>query len=252
MAAEVRVRPSWPSKETRACSATRDAVADAAATQRLPAPIPCSQGNSSPAGLSLFAPHERAPPSGAAFGATAPSAAACVPVPCSTSAWRSTGRPPPAMIGEVTTCTAAPDVDTWIASVGSTAAGRTHNWVVGHRLRGSAGIAPAERYASETPRAFVQVTLKALKLQALAGQSLLQVFQKARFSELPVTASDRFAALSAFGEIRLAVERRPEDGAPSANSSLRSHVRPVRARKAQVRSAVDTPWPRPPGDTPAA
>ena len=180
------------------------------------------------------------------------SAAACVPVPCSTSAWRSTGRPPPAMIGEVTTCTAAPDVDTWIASVGSTAAGRTHNWVVGHRLRGSAGIAPAGRYASETPRAFVQVTLKALKLQALAGQSLLQVFQKARFSELPVTASDRFAALSAFGEIRLAVERRPEDGAPSANSSLRSHVRPVRARKARVRSAVDTPWPRPPGDTPAA
>jgi hypothetical protein len=69
------------------------------------------------------------------------------------------------------------------------------------------------RYASETPREFVHEALEALKLPALAVQSLLQVFQKARFSELPVTSSDRSAALSALSDIRSALERRREDGA---------------------------------------
>jgi hypothetical protein len=68
------------------------------------------------------------------------------------------------------------------------------------------------RYASETPREFVHEAFVALKLPALAVQSLLQVFEKARFSELPVTPSDRSAALSALGGIRSALERRRENG----------------------------------------
>jgi Domain of unknown function (DUF4129) len=71
------------------------------------------------------------------------------------------------------------------------------------------------RYASETAREFVHEALAALKLPALAIRSLLQVFEKARFSELPVTSSDRSAALSALEEIRSALERRFEDGAQS-------------------------------------
>jgi hypothetical protein len=69
------------------------------------------------------------------------------------------------------------------------------------------------RYASETPREFVHEALAALKLPALAVESLLRVFEKARFSELPVTSSDRSVALSALGEIRSALERRLDDGA---------------------------------------
>jgi hypothetical protein len=69
------------------------------------------------------------------------------------------------------------------------------------------------RYASETPREFVHEAFVALKLPALAVQSLLQVFEKARFSELPVTPSDRSAALSALGGIRSVLERRRENGA---------------------------------------
>jgi multisubunit Na+/H+ antiporter MnhB subunit len=69
------------------------------------------------------------------------------------------------------------------------------------------------RYASETPREFVHEAFVALKLPALAVQSLLQVFEKARFSELPVTSSDRSAALGALGGIRSALERRRADGA---------------------------------------
>jgi hypothetical protein len=71
------------------------------------------------------------------------------------------------------------------------------------------------RYASETQREFVYGALAALRLPALAIRSLLQVFEKARFSELPVTPSDRSAALSALGEIRSALERRPDDGSRS-------------------------------------
>jgi hypothetical protein len=69
------------------------------------------------------------------------------------------------------------------------------------------------RGASETPREFVHEALAALKLPARAVQSLLQIFEKARFSELAVTSGDRSAALSALGEIRSALERRREDGA---------------------------------------
>ena len=69
------------------------------------------------------------------------------------------------------------------------------------------------RSASETPREFVHDAFVALKLPARAVQSLLQVFEKARFSELTVTSGDRSAALSALGEIRSALERRHEDGA---------------------------------------
>jgi hypothetical protein len=69
------------------------------------------------------------------------------------------------------------------------------------------------RDASETPREFVHGAFAALKLPARAVQSLLQVFEKARFSELAVTPGDRSAALSALGEIRSALERRRENGA---------------------------------------
>jgi hypothetical protein len=71
------------------------------------------------------------------------------------------------------------------------------------------------RSASETPREFVHEAFVALKLPARAVQSLLQVFEKARFSELAVTFSDRSAALSALGEIRSALERGHEGGARS-------------------------------------
>jgi len=71
------------------------------------------------------------------------------------------------------------------------------------------------RGASETPREFVHEAFVALKLPAQAVQSLLQVFEKARFSELAVTSGDRSAALSALGEIRSALEREHEGGAQS-------------------------------------
>lgn len=69
------------------------------------------------------------------------------------------------------------------------------------------------RGAAETPREFVHEAFAALKLPARAVQSLLQVFEKARFSELAVTSGDRSAALSALGEIRSALEWRRKDGA---------------------------------------
>jgi hypothetical protein len=69
------------------------------------------------------------------------------------------------------------------------------------------------RHASETPREFVHEAFAALKLPAPAVQALLQVFEKARFSELPVTPSDRSTALCSLGEIRSTLARRHEDGA---------------------------------------
>ena len=68
------------------------------------------------------------------------------------------------------------------------------------------------RYASETPREFVQEALAALQLPVQAVRALLSVFERARFSDLPVTQSDRAVALDALGEIRSALERRSEDG----------------------------------------
>ena len=67
------------------------------------------------------------------------------------------------------------------------------------------------RHLSETPREFMRGALAALNLPAHAVRALLAVFERARFSELPVTDGDRSVALDALGEIRSALVR-SEDG----------------------------------------
>ena len=62
------------------------------------------------------------------------------------------------------------------------------------------------RYPSETPREFVREALVALALPVNAVGSLLQVFERARFSNLPVTEADRSVALDALGEIYSALD----------------------------------------------
>jgi len=69
------------------------------------------------------------------------------------------------------------------------------------------------RHAAETPREFLRGALAALHLPAPPIRALLQVFERARFSDLPVTRLDRSIALGALDEIRTDLERRREDGA---------------------------------------
>jgi len=69
------------------------------------------------------------------------------------------------------------------------------------------------RHAAETPREFLHDALAALHLPAQPIRALLQVFERARFSDLPVTRLDRSIALGALDEIRTDLERRREDGA---------------------------------------
>jgi len=69
------------------------------------------------------------------------------------------------------------------------------------------------RHASETPREFLRAALSALHLPTQPIRALLEVFERARFSDLPVTRLDRSIALGALDEIRTDLERRREDGA---------------------------------------
>jgi hypothetical protein len=69
------------------------------------------------------------------------------------------------------------------------------------------------RQAAETPREFVHDALTALVLPANAVRSLLSVFERARFSDLPVTQTDRSTALRAMNEILSALESGNTDGA---------------------------------------
>ena len=69
------------------------------------------------------------------------------------------------------------------------------------------------RHAAETPREFLHDALAALHLPAQPIRALLQVFERARFSDLPVTRLERSIALGARDEIRTDLERRRGDGA---------------------------------------
>jgi uncharacterized protein DUF4129 len=69
------------------------------------------------------------------------------------------------------------------------------------------------RYNSETPREFVYDTLTALALPENAVRSLLSVFERARFSDLPITQTDRSIAQGALTEIRSVLESENQDGA---------------------------------------
>jgi hypothetical protein len=69
------------------------------------------------------------------------------------------------------------------------------------------------RHPAETPREFLRGALSALHLPAQPIRALLQVFERARFSDLPVTRLDRSVALAALDEIRTDLERRHEDEA---------------------------------------
>jgi uncharacterized protein YjiS (DUF1127 family) len=71
------------------------------------------------------------------------------------------------------------------------------------------------RRAAETPREFLIGALAALHLPARPVRALLQVFERARFSDLPVTRLDRSVALGALDEIRTDLDRRREGGAQS-------------------------------------
>ena len=68
------------------------------------------------------------------------------------------------------------------------------------------------RYPSETPREFVADALAALHLPTAAARSLLQVFERARFSNLPITFRDRDVALTALSDIRSALDEQAQDG----------------------------------------
>lgn len=69
------------------------------------------------------------------------------------------------------------------------------------------------RYNSETPREFVHDTLTALTLPENAVRSLLSLFERARFSDLPITPTDRSIAQDALTEIRSVLEGESRDGA---------------------------------------
>jgi hypothetical protein len=69
------------------------------------------------------------------------------------------------------------------------------------------------RHAAETPREFLGGALAVLHLPAQPIRALLQVFERARFSDLPMTRLDCSIALGALDEIRTDLERRREDGA---------------------------------------
>lgn len=71
------------------------------------------------------------------------------------------------------------------------------------------------RQAAETPREFLRGALSALHLPAQPIRALLQVFERARFSDLPVTRLDRSVALGALDEIRTDLKRRRADAAQS-------------------------------------
>ena len=71
------------------------------------------------------------------------------------------------------------------------------------------------RHAAETPREFLRGALSALHLPAQPVRALLQVFERARFSDLPVTRLDRSVALGALDEIRADLKRRHADAAQS-------------------------------------
>ncbi|MDR3534381.1 MAG: DUF4129 domain-containing protein [Rhodopila sp.] len=69
------------------------------------------------------------------------------------------------------------------------------------------------RHPAETPREFVHDALAALRLPAPAIGSLLLVFERARFSDLPITSHDRDVAVTALGSIRATLEQRMQDDA---------------------------------------
>jgi hypothetical protein len=69
------------------------------------------------------------------------------------------------------------------------------------------------RHPAETPREFLHGALSALHLPAEPIRALLLVFERARFSDLPVTRLDRSVALGALDEIRTDLERRRQDAA---------------------------------------
>jgi len=69
------------------------------------------------------------------------------------------------------------------------------------------------RHFAETPREFVHDALTALALPADPVRSLLSVFERARFSDLPVTQTDRSIALDALNEILSALGSGETDGA---------------------------------------
>jgi hypothetical protein len=68
------------------------------------------------------------------------------------------------------------------------------------------------RHQAETPREFLQAAVATTRLPPFPVRALLTVFERARFSELPITASDRAVALSALGEIRSTLEQEGRDG----------------------------------------
>src|SRR6478735_3247768 len=81
------------------------------------------------------------------------------------------------------------------------------------QCEGALGSRRRGRHAAETPREFLLGALAALHLPAQPIRALLQVFERARFSDLPVTRLDRSIALGALDEISTDLEQRREDGA---------------------------------------
>ncbi|GEM_PF-2749456 len=71
------------------------------------------------------------------------------------------------------------------------------------------------RHAAETAGEFLRGAMSALHLPAQPIRALLRVFERARFSDLPVTHLDRSVALGALDEIRKDLERRCKDGPQS-------------------------------------
>lgn len=67
------------------------------------------------------------------------------------------------------------------------------------------------RQAWETPREFLHAALAALRLPGPAVTTLLRIFERARYSELPVTQRDRSDALHALDAICQELHRRGEE-----------------------------------------
>jgi len=83
------------------------------------------------------------------------------------------------------------------------------------RCEAAIGSRRRKRYLAETPREFVADALAALQLPVDAIGSLLLVFERARFSNLPITSDDRDIAVGALGDVRSALEQRAQNGSPT-------------------------------------
>jgi len=80
------------------------------------------------------------------------------------------------------------------------------------RCEGAIAAVAHRRYPWQTPREYLAAALAPLSLPAIPVTTLLRIFERARFGDGPVNASDRDAATTALEKIRAALKDRGAHG----------------------------------------